>query len=132
MAALFLSVALSAPAAAADNAPGLAGERDINAGLFVIAVADKIRKACDGIDARMWRAYVFVEKLKSKARERGYTRAQVEAYLDDDKEEARMDARRDAYFDIHGASPDDPQSLCRLGREEIARNSQIGHLLKAE
>lgn len=130
--ALVLVLALPSAAAGASPDAGLAAEKDINAGLFVIVVADHVRKECDSIDARLWRAYVFIEKLKSKARERGYARAQVEAYLDDEDEQAKMDWRRNAYFEANDASADDPQSLCRLGRAEIARNSQIGHLLKAE
>lgn len=131
-AALLAALTLWAAAGRAAPEGGIAEDRVINQGLFVIAVADEIRDECDTIDARMWRALVFINKLRSKARERGYSRAEIDAYLDDEQAQDLMRARRNAYFARHGAGDRTPESLCALGRAEIARNSQIGYLLKAE
>ncbi|WP_397543921.1 DUF5333 domain-containing protein [Roseovarius salis] len=130
--ALALALAMSAGAAGASAQSGLSGEREINQGLFVLAVADKIRRACDGISARFFRAHGYTNDLKEMARARGYSREEVEDYLNDETEKAKMRARRNAYFEANGASNLDPESLCTLGRAEIARNSQIGHLLRAK
>ena len=40
--------------------------------------------------------------------------------------------RRDAYFTARGASSLDPESLCALGRSEIAGGTPIGRLLTAK
>ena len=58
------------------------------------------------------------------------SRAEIEAYINDDVEKAEMRERRNAFFKARGASNLDPESLCTLGRAEIARNSQIGYLLR--
>lgn len=131
-AALVLSLATVANAATAAAETGLKNEQDINKGLLIMAVADKIRRACDEIGGRLFRARAFADTLEEVAMDRGYTSAEVDAYINDDEEKAKVRQRRNAYFQSKGASNLDPQSLCMLGRDEIARNTQIGHLLRAK
>lgn len=126
----FLFVAATATVADA-RAQTLAQEDDINAGLFNVAVAQKIRKQCDEITPRYFTALGYLQSLKTMALKRGYSEAEIDRYINDDAEKNRMDARRNAYIRASGAQPDDAASMCRLGRQEIARQSQIGQLLKA-
>lgn len=114
------------------SAKTLAEEEAINAGLFTVAVANKIRKRCDAIAPRMFRAMNYLESLKAEARNRGYSDAEIEAYVSDPVEKDKMDARRDAYIRSHGADPDDGPSMCVLGQREIASQSAIGKLLRAK
>lgn len=109
---------------------GLAGEKDINDGLFVIAVADKINRSCDQIAARVLRARRYANHLKGVAADRGYSEDQIDAYLHAKPEKTKMRARRDAYFLSRGANKQDAQSLCDLGRAEIAAETPIGQLLR--
>jgi uncharacterized membrane protein len=134
MTTIVLSVALAGAAVAgsASTKPGLPQENDINSGLLAVAVADKIRRECKSISGRFFRARAYMNGLKDIATERGYTKSEINAYVNDDAEQDRMRAKRNAYFKSKGASNLDPQSLCVLGREEIRRNSQIGSLLKAK
>lgn len=131
---LIHSIALSLALATAANASqgGLAGEKDINNGLLIIAAADKIRRACDTIGARFFVARSYIGQLKDMAQERGYSDEEIDAYINDDEEKAKMRDRRNAYFKSRGASNLDHQSLCVLGRDEIARGSGIGKLLRAK
>lgn len=129
--AVLLCLGVAAGASASAGA-GLASETDINAGLLDIAVADKIRRECSGIGARLFRAQRYASDLKAMARARGYTEAEIDAYINDDTEEAKMRARRNAYFEARGASNLDAASLCVLGRAEIAQGSRIGRLLRAK
>lgn len=124
--AVFLGV--SALWAAASS---LAQETDINDRLFEIAVADEIRKSCDSISPRIFTAWRRMQALKAEAIRRGYTEAEIEAYVSDKDEKRKMRARSDAYVRRHGAEPNDGPSLCRLGKEEIAKQSRIGSLLVA-
>ncbi|MEI4231865.1 DUF5333 domain-containing protein [Roseovarius sp. D22-M7] len=126
----FLVVAATATVADA-RAQTLAEEDDINAGLFNVAVAQKIRKQCDEITPRYFTALGYLQALKTMALQRGYSEAEIDRYINDDAEKDRMDARRNAYIRASGAEPNDAASMCRLGRQEIARQSQIGQLLKA-
>ncbi len=131
---LVLSAALTAAAATAGAKanPGLAGEEDINAGLLVVAVADKIRRACPDISARFLTARSYITTLKSMASERGYSDGEIEAYINDDLEKEKMRMRRNAFFESRGASNLDPASLCALGKAEIQKQSQIGTLLRTK
>ncbi|MFX0541331.1 DUF5333 domain-containing protein [Roseovarius sp. S4756] len=123
-----LSVAGGASAARAD----LAAEQDINAGLLAVAAADKIRRECGDISGKFWAARSYVNQLKGMAIERGYTEAEIDAYVNDDAEQAKMRERRNAYFKSKGASNLDAGSLCKLGKDEIKNRSRIGSFLKAK
>ncbi|MEL6172354.1 MAG: DUF5333 domain-containing protein [Pseudomonadota bacterium] len=124
--ATMLAVSLaSAPAHA-----GLEQEKDINDGLFVIAIADKIRRACDSIGARIFVAKSYVDGLKQKANDRGYTDKEINAHIEDKEKRAKMRAWRNSYFESKGASNLDPESLCVLGRSEIASETAVGKLLR--
>jgi len=130
--ALALMLVASAATAQASAEIGLSKEKDINAGLLVIAVADKIRRECSDISARLFDARSYLVSLKQKAAEKGYSDAEIDAYINNDAEKAKMRERRNAYFQAHGASNREPASLCALGRAEIQKQSQIGLLLRTK
>lgn len=111
---------------------GLAEEADITAVLVEIAAADKIRRECNTIAGRMFKAQRYAKDLKNVARARGYTDAEIDAYLDSKAERAKVRAQRNVYFESQGASNLDPASLCVLGYAEINKNSRIGHMLRAK
>lgn len=123
-----LGIGLALPGA---GAAALAEEEDINQRLMEMSVADEIRKRCDSISARLWRGLALMNELKAEAVARGYSEAEIEAYVTDREEKRRMRARADAYIRAQGAAPNDGPSLCVLGREEIAKQSRIGTLLRA-
>ncbi|WP_272007182.1 DUF5333 domain-containing protein [Roseovarius sp. ZX-A-9] len=118
--------------AAQDARAELREEQDINAGLLAIAVADKIRRSCDEISGRLWTARSYLNGLKKMAAERGYTDSEIDAYVSDSDNKAEMRKLRNAYFHSKGASNLDHASLCKLGRTEIAAQTQIGAFLKAK
>jgi hypothetical protein len=128
--ALVIGIATTASVAEA-RAQSLASEDDINTGLFNVAVADRIRKKCDDISPRYFTALGYLQSLKNEALKRGYSDTEIDRYINDDAERGKMEERRNAYIRASGADPKDRASLCRLGRQEIARQSQIGQLLKA-
>ncbi len=125
-------MATTAATAQATAKPGLPAEKEINDGLLVVAVADKIRRECDAISARLFTARAYLTDLKDRAAEQGYSEAEIDSYINNDEEKAKMRMKRNAYFKARGASNLDPASLCSLGREEIRKQSQIGLLLKAK
>ena len=130
---LVLSAALSlSMIAPANAASGLPAEKEINDGLLIAAVAEKIQRECGSIGGRLMKGRAYLNGLKDQANARGYSDAEIEAYINDDLEKAKMRERRNAYFKRNGASNLDPDSLCVLGHKEIARKSQIGILLRAK
>lgn len=130
---LALSAALSFGAMAPSQAAaGMADEADINQGLLMAAIVEKIQRECDTISGRFFKGRSYLNALKDMATDRGYSDAEIEAYINDDQEKAKMRAKRNAYFKSKGASNLDPESLCVLGHKEIAANSQIGSFLRAK
>ena len=126
---VLLTFGLAQPVQAAS---GMANEKDINDGLLIAAIAEKIQRECRTIGGRLFRGRAYLNTLKDTANARGYSDAEIEAYINDDLEKAKMRERRNAYFRSKGASNLDPASLCELGHDEIVRNSQIGTLLRAK
>ena len=127
MMAATLTVALAAPAA---SKPAIRDVKELDDGLFVLGAAHVIREACPDISARLVRAYTFARSLHRRARELGYTDAEIEAHFDSDLEKDRMRARGDRYFGQRGAAMEDAQTMCAVGRDEISKDSAIGRLLR--
>ena len=77
------ALAVAAPAFALEP---LATERHINDSLRAGRIGDVIRKTCPSIDARMFVVLGKLEELKSYARKKGYSEAEVRAFLKDPKD----------------------------------------------
>lgn len=122
---------LAVSSASAVAKPHLRDVKSINDGLLAVGIADKIRKSCPSIRARMFRALNYMNALENSAVEMGYTKAEIKAYVKDDAEKAKMRARGEAYLASHGVIKSDPETYCAQGRVEIANKSQIGALLRA-
>lgn len=123
--ALLFAAAPTVPA----SAQGLATEADLNAGLEVIAAGDMIRRRCPDIDARMVRAVAYMRRLGGIALERGYTRDDIRAYVEDDANKERVEGAARRYLTSRGLGAGEPEDYCRVGRAEIAADSPIGRLL---
>ena len=122
-----MSLAFAAPL----SAKGLQDEIQINNGLLAVGIADEIRNRCDSISARTFTALGFLNSLKRDARSKGYSNDEINRYTKSKTEKAKMRKRGQAYLAQNGASTSDAASMCRLGRAEIKKRSQIGVLLRA-
>lgn len=129
IAAAALWAVFAAPAAALEP---ISQERYINDRLIAARIADRIRRECPSIDARMIYAFGQARALKKYALDKGYSEAQVEAFLDSKPDKERIYATAESYLKTNGVNAGDAESFCRLGREEIARNTVTGSLLVAK
>lgn len=120
---------LASPAAALEP---LSKEKYINDRLIAARIADRIRRTCPTIDGRILYAYGEARKLKSYARSKGYSNAQIDAFLDSKADKKRIYAVAEDYLTRKGAKPGNPQSFCAVGRNEIANKTIIGSLLVAK
>lgn len=127
-----LTASLTAGAFGAVAQSGLYNEEAINDKLLIVAVVDKINRGCDVLGVKFFKAQGYVNALKSEAKDLGYSRSEVNAYINDKANKAEMRKRRNAYFESKGASNLDPQSLCVLGKAEMQQQTEIGELLKAK
>jgi len=106
-------------------------EYHINFSLMSGVAADNIRKTCPSISARMIVAWSKLNGLKSYAIEKGYNETEVRAFLKDPKEKARVKGMAADYLKAQGVVEGDAESYCTVGREEIAKKSLIGQMLRA-
>lgn len=122
-----LSAALAAPVMAK---PPLREVAEIDDGLMAIAIADEIRKSCDDINARMVRAMSTIRSLKKRAEALGYSDEEIDDYVTSKAEKKRMRAKATAYLSAKGVAVADTTALCRFGKTEISRETDIGRLLR--
>jgi len=124
---LILSL-LSAPALALDP---INREQHIAETLIAGRVGDTIRSTCPTISARMLVVYSKLRDLERYARDKGYSESDFTAFRNDEAEKNRMKADAAAYLRKAGAVEGDPESYCKVGRDEIAKRSLIGALLRS-
>ncbi len=127
-----LTVVLLATTAAADARVALQDSKTIEDGLVIVAIGDALRKNCDTITPRVFRAYGYARKLYNQARALGYSDDEIDAYLDSEADKARVRGKAGAYLAKQGVKKDDPASYCAAGQSEIERNTQIGVLLRTK
>lgn len=123
---LALTAALALPAAA--KVP-LRDNAHINDQLLAAQIGDILRKTCPDAGARMFVVYGKLRALERYAREQGYTEAEVRAFLKSKEEKARIRALANDYLAKAGAVPGDPESYCRVARDEVARGTLTGQLI---
>ena len=110
--------------------PALRDVPAIDDALLAFGLADEIRKQCPKVSARFIKALRFVSGLRDKARDMGYTDAEIDAYRKSPKEKARIRAKGEAYLAANNVTVGNIESYCALGRAEIKKSSQIGALLR--
>ncbi|PLS22114.1 DUF5333 domain-containing protein [Neptunicoccus cionae] len=109
--------------------PPLREVKEINDGLLYVGLADEIRKNCDSISGRIFKGIGRLRAIHKQAQDMGYSKEEIETFVDSRAEKNRLKARGRAYLKANGASLENKQSMCALGRKEIAKGSAIGSLL---
>jgi hypothetical protein len=125
-----LLAGLAAPAALAAKVP-LREESHIVGSLVAARVADAIRKSCPTISARSFVVLAKMRDLVSYARSKGYSSAEVEAFLEDPAEKARLKQLAADHLKKAGAKPGNAQSYCAAGRAEIGAGTLAGALIRS-
>ena len=126
---LAVVVSVSTPAVALQP---LHENRTVIAGFYAMGLADLVRRNCDDISPRYLRAYNYLKALEKYALNAGYSPAQIEELTDNREEKQKLRVRIEAELAERGASAETPQGYCTVGREEIAKNSAAGRLLRAK
>lgn len=113
-------------------AQSLRDHEEVNRGLMIIAAGDMIQRNCPTIVPRMIKAYFYARSLERMAKNAGFSDDEIEEFVEDKAEKARVFELAKAYLISKGLDPDRPETYCEVGLYEIERNSQIGVLLKAK
>lgn len=101
-------------------------------GFYAIGLADELRKNCSEISPRWLRAYNYLKALEKYAKDSGYSDAQIEDLTENKVEKEKLRSRIRSDLVKRGASRENPQGYCTVGREEIAKGSAAGRLLRAK
>jgi hypothetical protein len=109
--------------------PPLREVKSINEGLLYVGLADEIRKNCSSISGRIFRGVARLRSIHKSAVDMGYSKQEIETFVDSRAEKNRLKARGKAYLKANGASLSKPETMCALGKKEIAKNTAIGSLL---
>jgi Family of unknown function (DUF5333) len=95
-------------------------------------IGDAIADNCPTMEPRNLRALGELNALRDHALEQGYTSAEVRAFVGSDEEKAKFRARAAEWLKEKGAEPGNPDAYCKIGEEEIAKESLIGYLLRSK
>ena len=97
--------------------------------LVAARVADRIRKTCPEIGARIFRAFQEAYALRDWAVDQGYSKTEIDRFLKDKEEKRAIYDRAEEYLAARGAEKDNVEGFCALGFREIQAKSIIGSLL---
>ena len=125
---LIAALLIAAPAVALEP---INTEKHINNVLLQGFIGDAIADNCPTMEPRKLRALGELNKLRVYALDKGYTTSEVRAFVTSDTEKARGKAEAAAWLKAKGAEPGNPDAYCRIGKEEIAKDSLIGYLLRS-
>ncbi len=128
-AAAVASLVMGIAGASAAQTP-LQEDPTVRQGFYAIGLADKVRRNCPQMSPRLVRAYSFLKSLQAYARDAGYSDADIEALRENDAAKDALEREIDADLRARGALPGNSAGYCKVGREEIARGTQAGRLLK--
>ena len=127
-----LALTLSLAAATAVQAEGLRDNAEVNHGLIIAGITETIYETCPTISVRKLRGLLYLRSVYVMARKAGFTNDEIEAYVENEDEEARLRLRVDAYLAANGVVEGDAESYCALGRAAIESRNQIGVMLRAD
>ncbi len=107
-------------------------EAHINGVLLQGFIADRIADECPTLGPRNLRALNELEKLKNYALKKGYAADEIRAFVTSKTEKARGKADAAAWLIKAGAVEGDAESYCKVGRDQMAKGTLAGSLLKDE
>jgi hypothetical protein len=115
----------------ADVNTALRGNAEIYNGLFTAGLIKHIVDTCPSVEgpSRLSRTTFFLG-LYSKARAMGFSRAQIEAFVEDKSEQDRLRGQVKAHLETLGVAADKQDSVCAYARAEITARTELGRRLR--
>jgi len=128
IAALTLAAVAGAGSLSAQTA--LKDQAQIRDGIIFAGMAYELSEECGSINARLFRGISYLQSLKSRATELGYSDAEIDAYINNDAEKDRLEGLARAQLAALGVVEGEEATYCAVGRDQIARNTRVGWLLR--
>jgi hypothetical protein len=100
-------------------------------GLFTAALIKHVTDTCPAVSppGRITRVNYFLG-LYNQARRLGYSRAQIEGFVEDKAEQARMRGIVESHLRRAGVDPKNEAAVCAYARAEIAGGTALGRQLR--
>ncbi len=95
-------------------------------------IGDAIADNCPTIEPRNLRALGELNKLRDFALKQGYEASVVREFVTSKEEKAKFKAEAAEWLKAKGAEPGNAEAYCKIGEEEIAKDSLIGYLLRSK
>jgi hypothetical protein len=108
----------------------LRDQPEVRDGIIFVGMAYEISEQCGDIRARTFRGIGYLQSLKRRAADLGYSDAEIDAYVSDRAEKRRLEGIAREQLAVLGVVVDDPASYCTVGRAQIAANTRVGWLLR--
>ncbi|MGB0901951.1 DUF5333 domain-containing protein [Halocynthiibacter sp.] len=126
-----LAVLTAVPVVAAAPVP-LAQNDAVNNRLITAGIVRRIHKRCPDLTYKRVRSFMYLRSIHSFAQDQGYSADEIEAYIDDTDQEARLYVHVDNWLTQRGARVGNAESYCAIGRAEMSAGSQIGNFLRTD
>jgi hypothetical protein len=110
--------------------PPLKDVPEIRDGIIAAGMAIEIGDQCDSISVRLLRGALFLNSLKSRAEDLGYSRDEIDAYVDDRAEKSRLEGVARARLAELGAVAGQGDTYCAVGQSQIDLQTSVGRLLR--
>ena len=110
--------------------PPLKDVAEIRDGIIAAGMAIEIGDKCDSISVRLLRGALYLNSLKSRAEDLGYSRAEIDAYVDDRAEKSRLEGIARERLAELGAVAGQGDTYCAVGQSEIGAQTAVGRLLR--
>ena len=124
------AIAVVAVAGAAQGKPALKDVTEVIEGLIAAGMAIELGDKCGEVSVRLVRGMNSLNGLKDHARTLGYSDAEIDAYVDDKIEKARLEGVARARLAELGVVSGDAASYCTVARAQITQSTQVGQLLR--
>jgi hypothetical protein len=95
-------------------------------------IGDIIAKNCPTMEPRTLRALGELNALRDYALEQGYSADEVREFIRSGEEKKKFKVLAAEWLAERGAEPGNPDAYCRIGEEEIAKDSLLGRLLRSK
>ena len=99
-------------------------------GIIWVGMAYEISDKCDDLRARLFRGLGYLNSLKRHAERLGYSDAEIEAYIDDRVEKARLEDIVRANLAALGVVEGVQETYCTVGQAQIDAKTRVGWLLR--
>ncbi|SMX32558.1 DUF5333 domain-containing protein [Octadecabacter ascidiaceicola] len=102
----------------------------VTEGLIAAGMAVELDDHCGDVKVRLVRGINFLQGLQRDLEDLGYSDAEIDQYIDNDVEKARLEGIARERLNALGVRTGDPATYCAVARAQIAQGTQVGRLLR--